>query len=104
MPAAFVSTIATDVQTGGQFYTDESGLDAMSRSFVSEFSVGANYYPQVSFSYIEDTTRRLSVVTQQPHGFTSVHPGDAEIMLHRCGCRVVSCRVVSWCCAVSPST
>lgn len=66
----------------------------MSRSFVSEFSVGANYYPQVSFSYIEDTTRRLSVVTQQPHGFTSVHPGDAEIMLHRCGCRVASLHVV----------
>jgi hypothetical protein len=89
-----VSTIATDVQTGGQFYTDESGLDAMSRSFDSQRSVGANYYPQVSFSYIEDTTRRLSVVTQQPHGFTSLIPGDAEIMLHRCGCRVASLHVV----------
>jgi len=81
-----VTRYSTQLQTSHQFFTDDSGLYMMQRSFNESNVVCGNYYPSVSSSYIVDNnyTTQLAFVASQPHGVTSPNgDGTLEIMLHR---------------------
>lgn len=40
-----------------------------------------NYYPMASSTYIEDKKLRLTVVTAQPLGVSSMAPGQIEVCI-----------------------
>lgn len=77
----------------GIFYTDGNGYFMQKRENFKredyvpfeENGVETNYYPITSNAYIEDTEtgQRLSIVTDRGQGFTSINPGELEVMIHR---------------------
>ena len=48
------------------------------RKVVPDFKVGGNYYPITCAAYIEDWQHRLTLLTRQAFGFSSIRSG----MLH----------------------
>lgn len=50
---------------------------------MSKLPLQANYYPIPSTAYIEDSTLRLSLLTGQPLGGSSLSSGELEIMQDR---------------------
>lgn len=55
----------------------------LKRVRLSKLPLQANYYPVPSQMYIEDDTLRLTLVTGQPLGGSSLEPGQMEIMQDR---------------------
>ncbi len=66
------------------FYTDLNGLYMTKRKKFSHFPAQASYYPMTSMMYLEDGYSRLSVLSAQPLGVSSLEPpGNLEVMLDR---------------------
>lgn len=65
------------------FYTDQNGYHIMKRRRRPNMLLEANYYPSSSVVYIEDDAHRLSVITAQPLGVSSLKQGSIELMLDR---------------------
>ncbi|CAN7940179.1 unnamed protein product, partial [Ixodes hexagonus] len=47
--------------------------------------IPSNYYPVVSWIYIQDTAKNLqvSVMPDRPQGGSSLQPGEIELMVRR---------------------
>lgn len=75
--------LSTDIASGDQFYTDLNGLNMIKRQRFPKLPTQGNYYPMASSTYIEDKKLRLTVVTAQPLGVSSMAPGQIEIMQDR---------------------
>ena len=73
----------SDIRNGGHFYTDQNGLTLIGRKTSNSIPIGGNYYPITKMVVLEDTERRLTVHTGQPHGVASLNDGWIEIMLDR---------------------
>ena len=50
---------------------------------LDKLPIGANYYPIPSMAYIQDDKSRLTLVTKQPLGGSSLKAGQLEIMMDR---------------------
>ena len=55
----------------------------MKRRRLSTLPLQGNFYPVASMMYIQDKKSRLSIVSGQPLGGTSLGSGELEIMLDR---------------------
>ncbi|XP_055903660.1 alpha-mannosidase 2 isoform X2 [Eupeodes corollae] len=78
-----VMRIATRIQSGETFYTDLNGLQIIKRKRFQKIPLQANYYPIPSSIFIEDDSLRLTIVSAQPLGGTSLRGGEMEIMQDR---------------------
>eukprot|EP01121_Diplochlamys_sp_Union-15-3_P002320 TRINITY_DN1202_c0_g1_i2.p1 TRINITY_DN1202_c0_g1~~TRINITY_DN1202_c0_g1_i2.p1 ORF type:complete len:757 (+),score=157.97 TRINITY_DN1202_c0_g1_i2:1059-3329(+) len=78
-----ISRFSSNIQTGGVIYTDNNGFATQKRTYDSTLPIPANYYPNVYWSYIEDSNARLSIASERSHGVSSQAPGSVEFMLHR---------------------
>ncbi|KAL9900565.1 alpha-mannosidase 2 [Glossina fuscipes fuscipes] len=78
-----VMRFQTRLQSSDTFYTDLNGLEMIKRQRFSKIPLQANYYPIPSAIYIEDDNTRLTVVTAQPLGGSSLAAGEIEIMQDR---------------------
>lgn len=100
--------IDTDLRSRGRFFTDQncfmvcavsnvdrncdfrmclvlnndvSLLQMKKRKVVPDFKVGGNYYPITCAAYIEDWQHRLTLLTRQAFGFSSLRSGAHFIFL-----------------------
>lgn len=78
-----VMRLQTRIHSGDIFYTDLNGLQLIKRRRLPKIPLQANYYPVPSAIYIEDETLRLTVVSAQPLGGSSLAQGEVEIMQDR---------------------
>lgn len=78
-----IMRLDTSVKSRDLFYTDQNAFHTMKRRRLVNFPLEANYYPASSAVYIEDKKLRLSVLTAQPVGVSSLKQGSIEAMLDR---------------------
>ena len=80
----FVVKYFTTIQNGPNFVTDSNGLEKMNRVFgINTTIIDENYYPLTRFIYIQDQTRRFSVMIDRAQGGSSTQPGMIEVMINR---------------------
>lgn len=86
----YIARFSSSVRSDGYFYTDDSGLEIIQRSYNSSDIYSGNYYPMIYSSFIREERAtfknyfsQISFVSDRTHGITSVHPGTFDIMLHR---------------------
>ncbi|XP_054725610.1 alpha-mannosidase 2 [Anastrepha obliqua] len=73
----------TRIKSADLFYTDLNGLQIIKRRRLAKLPLQANYYPIPSSAYIEDDALRLTLLTGQPLGGSSLNSGELEIMQDR---------------------
>lgn len=78
-----VMRFQTRIHSGETFYTDLNSLQTIKRQRFSKIPLQGNYYPIPSAIYIEDESLRLTIVTAQPLGGSSLAEGEVEIMQDR---------------------
>ena len=75
---------STDIDSGDEFFTDLNGFQMMKRKRrLDKLPIGAQYYPIPSMAYIQDHKSRLTLVSRQPLGGSSLKQGQLEIMMDR---------------------
>ena len=89
----YVTRYATDLPTDGHFYTDDSGLEIVARTYDSKRIYSANYYPLVYSSFLRTdlsplaperaSFQQVSLVVDRTHGVTSPEKGMMDVLLHR---------------------
>ncbi|KNC27938.1 Alpha-mannosidase 2 [Lucilia cuprina] len=78
-----VMRFQTRIHNDETFYTDLNSLQLIKRQRFTKIPLQGNYYPIPSAIYIEDDTLRLTVVSAQPLGGSSLADGEVEIMQDR---------------------
>lgn len=78
-----VMRLQTQIDSGETFYTDLNGLQIIKRRRLEKLPLQGNYYPVPSAIFIEDANMRLSLLTGQPLGGSSLATGELEIMQDR---------------------
>ncbi|XP_054995952.1 epididymis-specific alpha-mannosidase [Sorex araneus] len=76
---------STGLDTQKTLYSDNNGYQMQQRAFKEprEDSRAQNYYPMVQSAFIQDSSNRLVVLSDQAHGVSSQDNGQVEVMLHR---------------------
>ena len=75
--------LVSEVDNKDVFYTDLNGFQIVRHVRHDKLTLQGNYYPVASQIFIEDQKTRLSLLTQQPHGGSSLAGGQVEVMLDR---------------------
>lgn len=78
-----VMRLSTSIDSKDQFYTDLNGFQFMKRKRFDKIPLQGNYYPIPSGIFIEDGKTRLTLLTAQPLGGSSLAAGEIEIMQDR---------------------
>uniref|UniRef100_A0A1B0CQQ4 Alpha-mannosidase n=1 Tax=Lutzomyia longipalpis TaxID=7200 RepID=A0A1B0CQQ4_LUTLO len=78
-----VMRFLTPINSGEFFYTDLNGFQVIKRQRFSKIPLQANYYPVPTSIFIEDETFRLTLLTAQSLGGSSLKSGQLEIMQDR---------------------
>lgn len=74
----------TDIKNADfSFFTDQNGFQYIRRKTNNMLRIQGNYYPVTSGAILEDRHKRLTLITQQPHGAASLKKGQLEVMLDR---------------------
>ncbi|XP_072528782.1 alpha-mannosidase 2 [Salminus brasiliensis] len=75
--------ISSDLNSKDRFFTDLNGFQIQPRRFMSKLPLQANFYPMTSMAYLEDSSRRLTLLTAQSLGATSLKSGQLEVIMDR---------------------
>uniref|UniRef100_A0A182IRW0 Alpha-mannosidase n=1 Tax=Anopheles atroparvus TaxID=41427 RepID=A0A182IRW0_ANOAO len=78
-----VMRLQTNINSGSTFYTDLNGMQIIKRKRFQKLPLQANYYPVPSTMFIEDDNYRLTLLSGQPLGGSSLSSGELEIMQDR---------------------
>lgn len=79
----FVMRVSSSINSKETFFTDLNGFQYMKRVRFDKIPLQANYYPIPSGIYIEDDRVRMTLLTSQPLGGSSLASGQIEIMQDR---------------------
>ncbi|XP_042238081.1 alpha-mannosidase 2x-like isoform X2 [Homarus americanus] len=79
----FVMRFNTGINNEDVFYTDLNGFQISKRMRYSKLPLQANYYPIPSQAFIQDKEHRLSLLSAQPLGGSSLKNGQLEVMMDR---------------------
>ncbi|KAK7063281.1 Alpha-mannosidase 2 [Halocaridina rubra] len=79
----FAMRLTTGIKNDNIFYTDLNGFQVIKRTRYSKLPLQANYYPVASQAFIQDQEHRLTLLTAQPLGGSSLESGQLEIMMDR---------------------
>jgi lysosomal alpha-mannosidase len=81
------------IENNSVFYTDSNGLDMQKRTFGRQPTfditpdpidvIPSSYYPVNAAIYVQDSTTRMTVLTDRSEGGTSRGNGQIETMMHR---------------------
>lgn len=74
-----VMRMSTGIDNKEIFYTDLNGFEYIKRKRFAKLPIQANYYPIPSGIYIEDDGMRLTLLTAQPLGGSSLSSGEVCI-------------------------
>ncbi|KAK3918168.1 hypothetical protein KUF71_007589, partial [Frankliniella fusca] len=77
--------LVTDVANGDppELYTDLNGFQMQRRVKVDRIGIEGNYFPVTTQAYIQDASRRVSLLLNHAQGAASWQPGWLEVMLDR---------------------
>lgn len=75
--------LSSDVENGDTFYTDLNGFQMIKRVRYNKLPLQGNYYPVASQAFIQDQQSRLSLLSAQPVGGSSLKAGQLEVMMDR---------------------
>ncbi|XP_041916273.1 alpha-mannosidase 2 [Alosa sapidissima] len=75
--------IKSDLNSKDRFFTDLNGFQIQPRRTMSKLPLQANFYPMTSMAYLQDPSLRLSLLTAQSLGVSSLHSGHLEVILDR---------------------
>lgn len=73
-----VMRMSTGIDSKETFYTDLNGYEYIKRKRFAKLPIQANYYPIPSGIYIEDDAVRLTLLTAQPLGGSSLLSGQVN--------------------------
>ena len=69
--------LSTGLASGDEFFTDLNGFQMIKRKrMLEKLPLQANYYPVPSMAYIQDAQSRLTLVSKQPLGGSSLSEGQ----------------------------
>ncbi|KAL2300890.1 hypothetical protein Nmel_013784 [Mimus melanotis] len=74
---------STDIESDDTFFTDLNGFQIQPRRYQRKLPLQANFYPMPAMAYIQDTQSRLTLLTAQALGVSSMHSGQLEVILDR---------------------
>lgn len=77
-----VMRLSTNIKSGSTFYTDLNGLQIIKRERLAKLPLQANYYPVPGAIFIEDENMRLSVLSAQPLGGSSLKEGEVCSLIY----------------------
>lgn len=75
--------VVSDIQNGEppEFYTDSNGFSMQRRIKVERIGIEGNYFPMTTMAYIQDSSVRLTLLTDHAHGAASWQPGFLEVSI-----------------------
>lgn len=74
-----VMRMSTGIDSQDTFYTDLNGMQFIKRRRFTKLPLQANYYPIPAGIYIEDERLRLTLLTGQPLGGSSLQSGEVKV-------------------------
>ena len=77
-----IMRFGTDVQSNGEFYSDLNGMTHSKRVYYSKLHLQGNVYPIVSSAYLQDSKKRISLLTKQASGTASLQDGQLDVSGH----------------------
>ncbi|XP_067012634.2 alpha-mannosidase 2-like [Anabrus simplex] len=77
--------LVSDIRNGDppEFYSDQNGFQMQRRVKVERIGIEGNYFPITTMAYIQDTSRRLTLLVNHAQGAASWQTGWLEVMLDR---------------------
>jgi alpha-mannosidase II len=80
----FIMRIESDLDNKDrEFFTDLNGFQMQRRKTLQKLPLQANFYPVPALIFLQDSTSRLSLATQQTNGAASLETGFLEVVLDR---------------------
>ena len=76
-----IMRFGTDVQSNGEFYSDLNGMTHSKRVYYSKLHLQGNVYPIVASAYLQDSKKRISLLTKQASGTASLQDGQLDVSL-----------------------
>lgn len=78
-------SIQTDIGNGNppELFTDNNGFQYTRRILNISRRIESNMYPMTTMAYIQDHTRRMTIVTDHAQGVTALQEGQIVVMLDR---------------------
>lgn len=74
-----IMRMSTGIKSEDVFYTDLNGLQLIKRQRFTKLPLQANYYPIPSQMYIQDDSYRLTLLSGQPLGGSSLESGQVRV-------------------------
>lgn len=75
--------ISSEINSQNKFYTDLNGYQIQPRMTMSKLPLQANVYPMTTMAYIQDTKHRLTLLSAQSLGVSSLSSGQIEVIMDR---------------------
>ncbi|KAM4868807.1 alpha-mannosidase 2 [Urocitellus parryii] len=75
--------ISSEINSQNRFYTDLNGYQIQPRMTLSKLPLQANVYPMTTMAYIQDAKNRLTLLSAQSSGVSSLKSGDIEVIMDR---------------------
>ncbi|XP_059140464.1 alpha-mannosidase 2x-like isoform X2 [Physella acuta] len=76
--------IHTDVENQEQtFYSDLNGFQMQKRKYYQKLTLQGNVYPMPTMAYLQDSRKRVSILSAQSSGVANLLPGALDVMFDR---------------------
>ncbi|XP_052047863.1 alpha-mannosidase 2 [Apodemus sylvaticus] len=78
-----VMRISSKINNQNRYYTDLNGYQIQPRRTMGKLPLQANVYPMSTMAYIQDSEHRLTLLTAQALGASSMASGQIEVFMDR---------------------
>ena len=78
-----IMRVNSDVESGREFYTDLNGINHARRVYYEKLTLQGNVYPIVTSSFVQDGAKRVTLLTRQASGVSSLTSGQMDVSSNR---------------------